>query len=271
MLNKPALTIAFIDSGVGGLTILDEVVKLLPYENFIYLADYCGFPYGQKNQKELLTRLETVAQFLMSHKIDILVIACNTASTTFLAHLRQQFGIPIVGVIPPIKLAAKLSKTKVIGILGTSTTVKTAYTQKLIDDFAQGCQVVSVGSPSLVEAAERKLQGLSIDLSAIAAQLEPFRQAKNLDTVALSCTHFPHLIEEFRQLGFNYINFVSPAEGVARQTALVAKAHRATHSQDKPSVMKAFCTKNISFTKERVAEITLFYEKRSMIVEWVSL
>src|SRR5215469_4602531 len=139
------------DSGVGGLSVMGEVAALLPQIRLTYAADNAAFPYGTKTEGALVERTGP----------DIVVIACNTASTTALAAVRQFLTVPVVGVVPAIKPAAASSESRVIGLLGTRATVATPYTAALIKQFADGCKVLTHGSPELVEAAERKLQGLS--------------------------------------------------------------------------------------------------------------
>ncbi len=274
MAEKNSLNIAFLDSGVGGLSILDAVATLLPNENYIYLADYFGFPYGHQPEDALLKRLDKVCTFLVDLGIDVLVVACNTASTMALPHLRGKFAIPIVGVIPPVKLAAKMSQSRTIGLLATAATVKRPYTLKLIEDFASDCGVISVGSSYLVEAAEAKLLGYSVDLTRIDMEMQEFRKSSSVDVIALSCTHFSHLVPEFLQLGLGHIQFVSPSEGVAQQVGRVLAALR----NDKPNLghgkakeIRAFCTDHVSFSKEKKAELASLYERRHMKVEWVTL
>src|ERR1700733_8482209 len=161
------------DSGVGGLSGLLEIAYLLPQLRLTYAADNAAFPYGTKTEAELVARVSAVIGALVdSTAPDIVVIACNTASTTALAAVRQFLTVPVVGVVPAIKPAAAASESRVIGLLGTKATVATAYTAALIKQFADGCTVLTHGSPELVEAAERKLQGLPPGEGDIAAGVE---------------------------------------------------------------------------------------------------
>ncbi len=187
------------DSGVGGLTITRELVDRLPHLNITFAADNAAFPYGTKTEAELNQRISYVLHALVSQRqTDLIVIACNSASTIALPTLREQFDVPIVGVVPAIKPAAALSKSRVIGLLATPGTVKRPYTDALINEFANDCDVVRIGSSALVQMAEQKLAGGPVDLPSLQQELAPFAQAQSygLDTVVLACTHFPLLKAE---------------------------------------------------------------------------
>src|ERR1700722_10448540 len=159
-LSNPPHALLF-DSGVAGLSVLRESANLLPQLRLPYAADNAAFPYGPKSEAELVARVSAVIGALVEATApDIVVIACNTASTTALDAVRQFLTIPVIGVVPAIKPAAAASQTRVIGLLGTKATVASAYTKTLIEQFADGCTVLTHGTPELVAAAERKMQGL---------------------------------------------------------------------------------------------------------------
>ena len=146
------------DSGVGGLSVVQELRALMPDIYITYVADDEFRPYGTKTEAELQARLPALLQTLVfAVQPDILVIACNTASTTALTQIRNTVDIPIIGVVPAIKPAAHMSKAKAFAVLGTPGTVRRKYVGKLIRDFASDCQVVLHGSTGLVELAEQKI------------------------------------------------------------------------------------------------------------------
>jgi glutamate racemase len=213
------------DSGVGGLSVMREVAALLPQLRLTYAADNAAFPYGTKTEPELVARVSAVVGALVeTAKPDIVVIACNTASTTALAAVRQFLTIPVVGVVPAIKPAAAASQSRVIGLLGTKATVATAYTTALIKQFADGCKVLTYGSPELVEAAERKLQGLPPgDLEIAAAIASLFNQpgGDRLDTVVLGCTHFPLLRHELAAAAPHPVTWMDSGAAIARRVATI--------------------------------------------------
>lgn len=193
-------TICILDSGVGGLTIYREVEKLLPQASYLYACDHDFLPYGEKSAKTLTQRLIKICTALeQQFPIDLLVLACNSASTSCLAALRKTLKIPVVGVVPAIKPASISSKNKVIGLLATHTTINSPYTEQLIRDFGEKCSFIKVGAPALVEQAERLFQGNKINEELIKKIVEPFRGNLQPDTIVLACTHFPHLLSSLQQ------------------------------------------------------------------------
>jgi glutamate racemase len=213
------------DSGVGGLSVMREIAKLLPQLRLTYAADNAFFPYGTKSETELVARVSAVIGALVeAARPDIVVIACNTASTTALAAVRQFLTIPVVGVVPAIKPAAAASESRVIGLLGTKATVATAYTAALIKQFADGCTVLTQGSPELVEAAERKLQGLppgDADIASAIASLFGQPGGERLDTVVLGCTHFPLLRDELAAAAPHPVTWMDSGGAIARRVAAI--------------------------------------------------
>lgn len=211
--------ILVFDSGVGGLSIAAEIQKQLPNSHISYCSDNAAFPYGTKGEKELVARVDKVLRGVCDqYPIDIIVIACNSASTLALPHIRSHFKPPIVGVVPAIKPAAQASTSKHIGLLATPGTVSRAYTQKLIDDFASHCQVTLAGSSELVLLAEQKLRGTAVTQAQLAPILKPFEQP-TLDTLVLACTHFPLLKNEIHEYLGESVALVDSADAVARRAA----------------------------------------------------
>lgn len=209
------------DSGVGGLSVAREIQQRLPGLPLVYASDNGFFPYGTKGEAELIARVDLVIRTLLQqYPVDILVIACNTASTLTLPHLRSHLNLPIVGVVPAIKPAAKLSQSGVIGLLATPATVARPYTHELIREYATGCRVISLGSSELVQIAEQKLRGESIDQNAIArvaTQLMQYEHASNMDVLVLACTHFPLLKQELTAHLPKTITMIDSGEAIARR------------------------------------------------------
>jgi glutamate racemase len=216
-------TILVFDSGLGGLTVLREIVKARPDAHYVYVADDKFFPYGQHSEEAIIARVvPVIGQLISAHAPDLVVIACNTASTLVMSHLRDAYRLPFVGTVPAIKPACASSKTKRVSVLGTKGTVQREYTHALIRDFAQGCDVTLVGSPDLASLAESALSGVAVDDSAIAAELAPcFVGAGELrtDTVVLACTHYPLLIDRFVRLAPWPVDWIDPAPAIARRVA----------------------------------------------------
>jgi glutamate racemase len=214
-------TILVFDSGLGGLTVFREVAKARPDARFVYLADDQMFPYGRLSEPDLIARVETVmADTLPAVKPDLVVIACNTASTVVLGTLRRRFAVPFVGTVPAVKPACAASETRRITVLATPGTIGRDYTRALIETYAGDCQVDLVGSTRLAAYAEAEMRGEAVGDARIAAELDPcFRDdtAGRTDTVVLACTHYPLLVERFRMLSPWPVRFVDPAPAIARR------------------------------------------------------
>jgi glutamate racemase len=221
--NAPIL---FFDSGVGGLSVLEPTLKILPNAPIVYCADSAGFPYGKKSDAELASRIPALLGRLVErHRPRLAVIACNTASTIALDHVRSALDLPVVGTVPAIKPAAEISKTRVIGVLGTEATVRQPYVDDLSARFAADCTIVRHGSPELVELAEAKLGGRDVAVEAVRAAALPMFEdpsGDRIDTVVLACTHFPLLTEELRA-AFPNAAYVDGGDGIARRIAWLTR------------------------------------------------
>lgn len=213
--------ILVFDSGVGGLSVYREVKKLIPNAHYIYAFDNEAFPYGEKSEEFIINRVyQIVNAVAKKHPLTITIIACNTASTVSLPNLREHFDFPIVGVVPAIKPATKLTRNGVVGLLATKGTVNREYTKELIERFATDCKVISLGSADLVQLAERKLHGENIPLNEVTQAVKPWlRMSEPPDTVILGCTHFPLLIEELEKVLPNGTRFIDSGAAIARRTA----------------------------------------------------
>src|SRR3954453_14849814 len=167
-------TILVFDSGLGGLTVMREIVKARPDAHYIYVADDAFFPYGHHSDYQIIARVvPLIGDLIATHSPHLVVIACNTASTLVMSHLREQYQVPFVGTVPAIKPACAKSRTKRVSVLGTKGTVKREYTQALIRDFSQGCEVTLVGSADLASLAEAALSGQAVSDRAIVEQIAP--------------------------------------------------------------------------------------------------
>jgi glutamate racemase len=217
--NSP--TILIFDSGLGGLTVFREVVKARGDARFIYVADDAFFPYGQIEEGKLVDRVVVLmSELIAAHHPDLVVVACNTASTIVLPALRARFSVPFVGTVPAIKPACAGSRTKRISVLGTEATVRREYTRRLIDDFATGCLVTLVGSAKLPPLAEATLRGEPVDDDAVAAEIKPCfveQDGRRTDTVVLACTHYPLLTDRLTRLAPWPVHFIDPAPAIARR------------------------------------------------------
>ena len=223
---SPDAPLLFFDSGVGGLSVLAPTRALLPTAPIVYVADNAGFPYGTKSDLELAARIPALLGRLVErYRPRLAVIACNTASTIALDHVRAALDIPVVGTVPAIKPAAEQSRTRVIGVLGTEATVRQPYVDDLTTRFAADCTVIRHGSPDLVTLAEAKLAGDELDRTAIAAAVRPMLEqprGAEIDTVVLACTHFPLIAEELAA-AMPGVTFVNGGSGIARRIAWLTR------------------------------------------------
>jgi len=214
-------TVLVFDSGVGGLSVYEEIRQLLPDLHYIYAFDNVAFPYGEKTEEFIVERvLEIVTAVTRVHPLALVVIACNSASTVTLPALRERFDFPVVGVVPAIKPAARLTRNGIVGLLATRGTVKRPYTHELVKRFAGECKTEMLGSAELVELAEAKLQGKEVPLEEIKRILQPWLRMKEPpDTVVLGCTHFPLLAEELQQALPEGTRLIDSGAAIARRTA----------------------------------------------------
>jgi glutamate racemase len=218
--------ILFFDSGVGGLSVLAPTRALIPNAPIVYAADSAGFPYGKRSEAEIASRVPALLGRLVERfHPRLAVIACNTASTIALEHVRSALDLPVVGTVPAIKPAAEISKSRVIGVLGTEATVRQPYVDDLAARFAGDCMIVRHGSPTLVELAEAKLGGEDIPVQAVSAAVQPLFDrpgGDRIDTVVLACTHFPLLDQELRT-AFPNVDYVHGGDGIARRIAWLTR------------------------------------------------
>lgn len=215
-------SILVFDSGLGGLTVYREIAAVRPNADYVYVADDAAFPYGAMDEQKLVGRVVAlIGELIATHRPDLVVIACNTASTIALPALRKNFPVPFVGTVPAIKPACSGSITRRISVLGTEATVTREYTRALIRDYAGDCQVTLVGSKHLAAYAEAELGGAPASDTAVTAEIAPcFRDdGARTDTVVLACTHYPLIVERLGRLAPWPVAFIDPAPAIARRVA----------------------------------------------------
>ncbi len=210
------------DSGMGGLTIVRSLQNMGFEGRLSYAADTGFFPYGDKSDADLTRRIPKFASALIERaKPDIFVIACNTASTLALSIVREIVDIPVVGTVPAIKPAANASATGVIGVLATPGTLRRAYTDALVHEFARHLTVRTHGSVVLVEQAEEVAAGEMPDMAKMRKEVEALTSQPDgdrIDTVVLACTHFPLIREELQSLFGNNVSLIDSGDAIARRT-----------------------------------------------------
>ncbi len=218
------------DSGVGGLSVFKQIHRLLPQLDYVYLFDNQAYPYGELEQSVLISRVnQLVSALVEEHQVDIVVIACNTASTIVLPSLRENLSIPVVGVVPAIKPASLIAR-KGVGLIATPATVTRQYTHQLIHDYAQGKTVELLGSTRLVDIAEEKLRGKKVSIAELANILEPLRDS--VDVAVLGCTHFPLIQEEIHQALDRKVFLVDSGEAIAHRVEALLGCTRGAEQQE---------------------------------------
>jgi len=221
--SRPDAPLLIFDSGVGGLSVLAEIRALLPRAPIVYCADNEGYPYGLKSEAELDARVPALlGRLIERYHPSLVVIACNTASTIALPAVRSVLHLPVVGTVPAIKPAAAVSQSRVIGVLGTPATIRQAYVDRLVAEFAADCLVLRHGAPALVDYAEARLRGRDTPdaaYRAVMAGLLDQPGAEALDTVVLACTHFPLVRDRLAAVVDRPVHWVDSGAGIARRVA----------------------------------------------------
>lgn len=216
---------------------MQEVKRALPYAPIVYAADHAGLPYGEKSEAEIAARVPALLGRLVERYSPRLVaIACNTACTIALSHVRAALNLQVVGTVPAIKPATLITKTGVIGLLGTQATIRQPYVDQLESEFASGMTLLRHGAGELVHAAEAKMRGVSVDAAIYQNAIDGLRTQKGgakMDVVILGCTHFPLLTAELNKAAPT-IEFVDGAKGIARRIAYLSEG------QEWPDIEPAF-------------------------------
>ncbi|MXO85650.1 glutamate racemase [Altererythrobacter aurantiacus] len=218
---KADAPILMLDSGVGGLTVLSELRALLPHAPVIYAADLAGLPYGDKSEHEIAARVAgLLGRMSERYRPRLACIACNTASTIALSMVRDVLEIPIVGTVPAIKPAAAMTRTNVIGLLGTKATIRQPYVDRLEAEFAKNKTLVRHAAPELVMAAEARLRGEPVDQALVDDAAHALREKAHdakIDTLVLACTHFPLIRNELLRAFGSEVTLVDGSKGIARR------------------------------------------------------
>jgi glutamate racemase len=220
--------IGVFDSGVGGLTILTALRRVLPQEDFIYLGDTAHCPYGTRSEAEVIDLSLRACHFLVQQEVKLIVVACNTASQSALNILRATYKIPFVGVVPAVKPAARITRSGRIGIIATNQAAKAAYLRQLIDDFAEGIEVEAIGSPEMVTLAEQgEFDGPRVE-EVVKRTLQPMLD-KGVDVIVLGCTHFPALRPVIERQAGKRVQIIDSGAAIARRTYAVLEGEDALH------------------------------------------
>ena len=261
--NQP---IGVFDSGVGGLSVLIELKRLLPHENFVFLADQFYVPYGEKTKKELIKLGFRVVDYLSKyHKVKMVVVACNTSTCNSIQELRKKYSLPIVGTVPAIRPAAKASKTGTIAIIATPSTSKSQVLKKLIRDRALGMKVINIGCKNLENVVEEgKLQSEEVT-KLLTKYLKGIKDSR-VDQLVLGCTHYPFLKKYIRKIVGLHVKLVDGNKGIAKRTKNLLKINKIMNTQKRKGETTFFTTKDPQkFTK--VASDLLGYRLKARKVK----
>jgi len=212
--------IGIFDSGVGGLSVMTEIVRELPQEDVLFFADSAHCPYGRRTHAEIQRLAQGIVDFLLSQGAKIIVVACNTASAASLNHLREIFEVPIVGMEPAVEPAAERTDSRIVGAMATEATFQGALFASLLERFAADVEVLPRTCPGLVEQVEAGLIDAPSTRQILETHLEPLVQA-GVDSLVLGCTHYPFLRPLIEEITGPEIDIIDPSPAVARQTGRV--------------------------------------------------
>jgi glutamate racemase len=235
--------IGIFDSGIGGITIYEEIHNLLPNENIIYLADSKNAPYGEKSQQEIIEFSIKNTEFLLKKKCKLIVVACNTASTNAVKYLRDNYKVPFIRVQPAIKPAALNSKTKTVGILATSGTLKSDLLFETSQKFAQGIRVIEQVGEGLVTLIESGKIYSTEMTSLLKKYLQPMLE-ENIDYLVLGCTHYPFLIPQIQKIVGEQVTILDSGQAIARQTKVILEQENLINSDNIKIDRKFYINKN---------------------------
>ncbi|HEY4521919.1 MAG TPA: glutamate racemase [Candidatus Paceibacterota bacterium] len=209
--------IGVFDSGVGGLSILRELKKIMPHENYIFVADQLNVPYGEKTQKELENLTLKICKFFVSKNSKLIVAACNTATCHALPYLRSKIKIPIIGTVPAVKPAAEKSKTGAIGIISTPATSQSQYLKNLIQIYAKNLKVANIGCMGLENAVEKGVLNSPEVKKMLNKFIKPIKNS-GADIIVLGCTHYPFLKTQIKKTAGTKIKLIDSGKAIAKHT-----------------------------------------------------
>jgi len=253
MNNKP---IGIFDSGIGGTSIWKEVVKLLPNENTIYLADSKNAPYGEKTSNEIIALSVKNTDYLISKGCKLIVVACNTATTNAIDYLRKNYTIPFIGIEPAIKPAALLSKTGAIGILATKGTLSSKLFEKTTKAYTKNITTIEQDGEGLVPLIEEgKLNSPEIN-ELLSTYLKPMLKF-NIDHLVLGCTHYPYLIPQIKKILGENITIIDSGEAVAKQTKAILEKHNLLSTTTNKSRHQFYTNAETKVLKEILNDVSV--------------
>lgn len=226
MNNNP---IGIFDSGVGGTSIWKEIKQLMPSEDTIYLADSKNAPYGEKSEEQILQLSIKNTELLLEKGCKIIVVACNTATTNAISHLRDNYEVPLIGIEPAIKPAALQSKSKKVGVLATKGTLSSSLFNSTSEIHANGIQILEQEGTGLVPLIEKGKAETSETKALLEKYLRPMLN-EGIDYLVLGCTHYPYLIPVLKEMLPENVTIIDSGEAVAKQTKAILEQNGLSNS-----------------------------------------
>jgi len=233
--------VGIFDSGLGGLSVLRAVRAILPHERLIYVADSLHAPYGERDDDFIVDRTMAIGEWLVAQGAKALVVACNTATAQSIALVRERLPIPLVGVEPGVKPAAAASKSRVVGVLATAVTLRSARFQSLLDRYAGDCRFICLPGHGLVQAVERCDTSSPALMALLESYLAPMLDA-GADTLVLGCTHYPFLDRAIRDIAGERLQIVDTSVAIARQLDRLLDVHALKNVTAPPDSLPRFCS-----------------------------
>jgi glutamate racemase len=251
MTDRP---IGIFDSGVGGLSVWQEIDRLLPDESIVYYADNANCPYGEKTREEVIRHSARVTQFLVDKGCKIIIVACNTATSQAIDYLRETFEIPFVGIVPAVKPASINSKTGVIAILATAGTLKSGKFDETRQEFSGNTEIILVEGGELVDIVENGLQGTKLSEEILRKHIDPLME-RHIDHLVLGCTHFPFLIEDIKKITGNRVILDNPAPAIAKRTKFILESEGLRASPANKKQVEFFSSGDIGMLKNMLENV----------------
>lgn len=260
---KEQQPIGFFDSGIGGTSIWKEVVKLVPNENTIYLADSKNAPYGEKSSEEIIALSVKNTEFLLSKGCKLIIVACNTATTNAIDYLRKNYTIPFIGIEPAIKPAALLSKTGAIGILATKGTLSSKLFEKTTKEYTKNITTIEQDGEGLVPLIEEgKLNSPEIN-ELLSTYLKPMLKF-NIDHLVLGCTHYPYLIPQIKKIIGENVTIIDSGQAVAKQTKSVLEKRNLLSTSTIKSRHQFYSNAKTKVLKEILSDVIVEFSVEKM-------
>lgn len=234
--------IAILDSGVGGLTVVKEVMRQLPREKIIYFGDTARAPYGPRHPEEVLKFTHQIVDYLLQYSPKMIVIACNTATAVAIEEIRSSTDIPVVGVIHPgARAAIKSTRSGVVGVIGTEGTIRSKAYDHALKEISPHIEVFSTACPDLVPLVEKGLFGKEESIDIVGKSLAPLKNAP-IDCLILGCTHYPFLSDKIAKVMGEKVELISSADETAREIGTLLHHREMLEISDQKPIHQFLCS-----------------------------